>query len=243
MPSEVVALITHDLAATDAIRQPSPIVAHIAKSRAKGGNMIVDPATTSQEHYTPQWLVDAVWDVMGRIDLDPASCSKANAMVEASVYHGADDALSKRGDWSGITDGLVAAGTLGWHGNIFLNPPGGYMTIGDKRVSCVPQWWRTLVQQWQRGNVEQAIFLAFNMNVFRTAQSFADVVPPHMFPFCVPSDRICFDRLNEAGERVPGKQPPQDSAIIYLPPTGHTARDVAVKRFERVFGEFGAVRV
>jgi ParB family chromosome partitioning protein len=209
----------------------APVAARIAKP--KGGNMLIDPATTSNEHYTPAWLAQAAREVMGWIDLDPASCAAANAVVRANVYHGFD-----RG-----TDGLQRAQATGWVGKVFLNPPGGYLPNVKPRQSAVPIWWRTLVQQWQRLDTEEAIFLAFNMNVFRTSQAFADVMPPHLFPFCVPKERICFDRLDANGNRAPGMQPPQDSAIIYLPPAGHTARDVAVSRFARIFGQFGAVRV
>jgi hypothetical protein len=202
-------------------------------SRSKGGNLLIDPATTSNEHYTPWEYAEASREVMGCIDLDPASCREANRVIQANVWNGPENG----------TDGLQVAKANGWHGNVFLNPPGGYMLENGKRVSCVPRWWRALMQQRQLGNVTEAIFLAFNMNVFRTAQAFDDVPPPHLFPFCVPSDRICFDRLNEAGERVPGKQPPQDSAIIYIPPSGLTRRDIAVARFLSVFSRFGVVRV
>lgn len=68
---------------------------------------LVGKHTGDQENYTPKAIINAVREVMGSIDLDPASCEKAQEIVQAEEYFTEDD------------DGLSQS----WHGNLFLNPP------------------------------------------------------------------------------------------------------------------------
>lgn len=63
--------------------------------------------TGDQESFTPPKYIEAVREVMGSIDLDPASNEFAQQTVNAAVYYTKDD------------DGLSKP----WNGNIFLNPP------------------------------------------------------------------------------------------------------------------------
>lgn len=59
------------------------------------------------EWYTPNFIADAARDVLGQIDLDPASCVQANSIIKAKKYFTrADDGLKQE-----------------WYGKIFLNPP------------------------------------------------------------------------------------------------------------------------
>ena len=59
------------------------------------------------EWYTPPAVIKAVRDVLGEIDLDPASSRIANEIVGAKKFFTRDD------------DGLKQD----WFGNVFLNPP------------------------------------------------------------------------------------------------------------------------
>jgi phage N-6-adenine-methyltransferase len=59
------------------------------------------------EWYTPPNILDAVRDVLGTIDLDPASCDQAQPTVQAIRYYTKDD------------DGLKQE----WRGRVWLNPP------------------------------------------------------------------------------------------------------------------------
>ncbi|MDO9036678.1 MAG: hypothetical protein Q7U51_15960 [Methanoregula sp.] len=75
--------------------------------------MTVLPALLSHEsteHYTPQYILDAVIACMGAIDLDPYSNSRQIPNVPAAKYYTAQD------------NGLVQP----WVGRVFLNPPSGY---------------------------------------------------------------------------------------------------------------------
>lgn len=61
------------------------------------------------EWWTPEKYCDAAHEVMGGIDLDPASCEEANKTVRAKKYYDIQD------------NGLLKM----WKGRIFLNPPYG----------------------------------------------------------------------------------------------------------------------
>ena len=66
-------------------------------------------SSTTFESYTPAVYVDAAREVMGDIDLDPASSAEANQTVGAARYFSLED------------DGL----SHDWHGRVWLNPPYG----------------------------------------------------------------------------------------------------------------------
>ena len=79
---------------------------------AKKRNTIINGAHVSKnsgenEWYTPTYLIEAAREVMGSIDLDPASCELANKAVKASAYFTVED------------DGTVKE----WYANVWLNPP------------------------------------------------------------------------------------------------------------------------
>ncbi|GAC1589038.1 MAG: hypothetical protein NVS4B1_33340 [Ktedonobacteraceae bacterium] len=85
------------------------------------------------EWHTPSRFIDAVRIVMGSIDLDPASCEKANETVKAMKYYTKEQ------------DGL----SLAWHDNVFLNPP--YSETG--------KWIEKALQEYAKGNMYQAIMV------------------------------------------------------------------------------------
>jgi phage N-6-adenine-methyltransferase len=60
----------------------------------------------SNEWYTPAWLVEAATDVLGSIDLDPASNVGSPNVPASQHYTVADNGLSQE-----------------WKGRVFLNPP------------------------------------------------------------------------------------------------------------------------
>jgi hypothetical protein len=100
------------------------------------------------EWYTPEAIIEAARSVMGGIDLDPASCDQAQAVVRAAQYFSEDD------------DGLAQH----WSGRVFLNPPFAHPTVkhfADKLLAsgsvteavwlsnaCVDtEWWQALARR------------------------------------------------------------------------------------------------
>ncbi len=77
--------------------------------------LLVGPQSTGDMHvstgevewYTPPDIVEAIRDVMGTIDLDPASSPLAQETVKAGRYYVEEDSGQNRE----------------WKGNVFMNPP------------------------------------------------------------------------------------------------------------------------
>lgn len=161
--------------------------------------------TKTVEHYTPESVVEAARKVLGAIDLDPASCALANATVKAARYFDREH------------DGL----TQQWSGRVFLNPPGGL--VGRKSSAVV--WWDKLVRAWNAGDVSAAIFVGFNIEILRSAQSC--YLPVQAFARCYPRSRLRFD----------GDSPTHANVIAYLHPT--FAGDCGYQDFADAFSRIG----
>lgn len=155
--------------------------------------MLVQHSSETVLWYTPKWLSDIAREVMGGIDLDPASDFTGNAKIEASSFY-SDGGLERD-----------------WFGRVFLNPPGG--RVGNR--SAAAAWWDKLVREWLCGNVEQAIFIGFSLNILQTSQMVDNSVL--QFPMCIPRKRIPYDRSDGASE-----SPPHPSCIVFIP--GQTDR-------------------
>ena len=93
----------------------------------------------SNEWYTPSKYIEAAREVMGSIDLDPASCELANQTVRATRYYTQED------------NGFIHP----WYGNVWCNPP--YGKLGG--ISNKELWSKKIVDSYEDGYVEQAILL------------------------------------------------------------------------------------
>lgn len=94
--------------------------------------------TGENEWYTPVEYIEAAREVMGAIDLDPASSEKAQSAVKASEFFTAQ------------RDGLSQA----WHGRVWMNPPYSQPLIAN--------FIEKLIVEAAEGRVEQAIVLTHN---------------------------------------------------------------------------------
>lgn len=90
------------------------------------------------EWYTPAPYLEAVRQVLGTIDLDPASSDAAQAVVQATRYFTAKD----------------TAFAHAWAGRVFLNPPYAQPLIGD--------FVTRLAEEVNAGHVGEAILLTHN---------------------------------------------------------------------------------
>jgi hypothetical protein len=126
----------------------------------------------STEHYTPQYVLDAVIACMGAIDLDPCSNSREIPNVPAARHYTVQD------------NGLVQP----WEGRVFLNPPFGYE---------VERWFSKLYLERLEGRTLEAIILwksATETAAWKTLTQLSCRV-------CFPSSRIRFvgPQGNESG--------------------------------------------
>ena len=92
----------------------------------------------NNEWYTPSKYIELAREVLGVIDLDPASCEYANKTVKALTYFDIDD------------DGLSKA----WNGKVWMNPP--YSS------DLIQQFSYKIVDEYSKGNIEEAIVLVNN---------------------------------------------------------------------------------
>ena len=108
---------------------------------AKPNNLLdfPQPQGKSNEWYTPARYIEAAREVMGGIDLDPASCELANRTVKATRFYTAKE------------NGLAQE----WYGRVFCNPP--YGKVNNK--SLILLFVRKLVSEYESGNIEQAVLL------------------------------------------------------------------------------------
>ena len=83
------------------------------KAMAETNNTTASKWTGDPESYTPTKYIEAVREVMGGIDLDPASNTYAQKTVKAEGWYDEDE------------DGLLQE----WKGRVFLNPPYAYPTV------------------------------------------------------------------------------------------------------------------
>lgn len=114
------------------------------------------------EWYTPREYIEAAREVLGNIDLDPASSAVAQKIVKADKYYGVrQDGLSKT-----------------WTGSIWLNPP--------YSAGLIDQFMSKLTEHIEQKEVSQAITLTNNSTDtkwFQSASKLASAI-------CLVSGRI-----------------------------------------------------
>jgi ParB family chromosome partitioning protein len=122
--------------------------------------------TGQNEWYTPAEYIEMARNVMGGIDLDPASCDEANETIKADRYYTKQD--------SGLN--------YGWSGRVWLNPP----YSRDLMSAFIEK----LHEEYQEGAVSQAVIVAHNNTDTKWFQRLAQVSSV----ICFPKKRIRFYR-------------------------------------------------
>ena len=93
-----------------------------------------------EEWYTPTHILERVHNVMGGIDLDPASNPIANEYVKADKFFTKED------------NGLEQE----WYGRVFINPP--------FTADVINNFTDKLISEYENGNVTEAIILVESSN-------------------------------------------------------------------------------
>jgi ParB family chromosome partitioning protein len=116
------------------------------------------------EWYTPQKYIDLAFEVMGNIDLDPASTEEANRVIQASKYFNKDQ------------DGLKQE----WYGRVWMNPPYAQPLIED--------FCKKLISEIKSKNTTEAIVLVNNATETQWFQNLCQLAQS----ICFPKGRVKF---------------------------------------------------
>ncbi len=207
-------------------------------------HILINADSGNHEIYTPPEIVTAWQEVLGEIDLDPASSEVANRSIRAKVIYtepeyvlpGEMGGLPKRRylDWGGLA--------REWHGRTTLNPPFGSPESACKdgctKKGCVKRGWHTdtdlpgmnhwvnhFVGEHVAERLTEGMFLCF------AATSEGWFKPLLAYPQCFFHGRTNYMLLD--GTRYQGAT--KGSVCTYVGPN--------VARFAEVFGKLGTVKV
>lgn len=149
------------------------------------------------EYYTPLKYIEAACEVLGIIDLDPASCEAAQMTVKAEQFYTKDD------------DGLQCK----WFGHVWLNPP--YSKTAGK--SNQGTWSHHLANEYRQGNVQEAILLVKAALGYKWFEElWCD------WPVCFARERLSFIKADGTSNG----QSKQGTAFVYFGPNPQTFKDV-----------------
>lgn len=137
----------HVQAVVEAIRQPeAPAMPHVAFNSGEN------------EWYTPPEFIEAAREVMGEIDLDPASSEIANRIVRANTFYTKQD------------DGLEKP----WYGRVWMNPP--YASALIKRFAA------KYMEHASAGDIREGIVLVNNATETEWFEQLVSVSSAVVFP-------------------------------------------------------------
>jgi ParB family chromosome partitioning protein len=164
----------------------------------------------NNEWYTPSYLIESAREVMDGIELDPASCEAANQIVKAERYYAQEQ------------NGILQS----WHArSLWLNPP--YSKIDNR--SGIEAFVNKLIQEYESGNVRQAILLATVRTEaawYQPLWNYPICFPDHIIHFFKPSDKVLPEKDSRHGHFF-------GTSLTYLGPNE--------LRFVETFSQFGRI--
>lgn len=134
------------------------VIEHLGPSEPKAPVPHVSHNSGENEWYTPSEYLEAAREVLGTIDLDPASSAVANERVKATRYFTKDD------------NGLAHE----WHGNVWLNPPYAQPLIGN--------FAEKVVEEFDAARINAAIVLVNNATETRWFRQMTEAATAICFP-------------------------------------------------------------
>lgn len=140
------------------------------------------------EWYTPPEYIEAARQVMGAIDLDPATAPVPQAWIKATIFY------------TILDNGLIQP----WQGRVWLNPP--YSTTDGQSNQEI--WSQKLIKEYESGQVTEAILLVKASLGYNWFDRLFDA-----YPVCFKRGLISF--INSDRESGPAKL---GSAFFYLGP-------------------------
>jgi len=200
-------------------------------------------SSESFEWYSPEDAIELAREVMGGIDLDPASSEEANRVVGATRFYTAEQ------------DGLSQP----WSGRLWINPPYGWeggecrCLKGRRRPlkrcdKCkgsgwnprlgrlnVEIWSGELIVEHRAERVEQAFCLLNNT----TDRAWFRPLWAH--PILFPYKRLRFWR--PGGSPDDDSQPPHGNAMAWLPPKDPKLASAGMDRLVELCRDFGRLVV
>lgn len=197
---EHVPVVPWEAIAPDAVLNPSPdydgdqrilFPETNRKARLANAAALYLHSSKSDEWYTPSELVDAARRTLGEIDLDPASCWKANRRVRATYYY------------SENVSGLASSNV--WRGRVWMNPP--YGDLG-------PQFAERLAREYRSGNVTAACAL---FSLPHLSSLWFSTLSDVCSAIGVTRGRVQFDVAHEEQIKT-GAQPTSGHVVVYLGP-------------------------
>lgn len=159
----------------------------IEKAKAGQATGVTTFSSESNEYYTPSQYIEAAREVMGSIDLDPASHPVAQETIEAGAYFTENE------------DGRLQE----WHGRVWLNPP--YGKIGNKSSQGI--WAQYLKAEYEAGRVIEAVLLVKAAVGYEWFEKLWDE-----WPVCFARERLSFIRSDGDAKG----QSKQGTAFFYL---------------------------
>lgn len=172
-------------------------------------------SSRSNNHYTPGFIGKIAHQIMGGVDLDPASCAAANQIIQASAIFTAED------------DGLCRP----WFGRVFLNPPSARVDGQSQQAAFA----KKLFEEYEAGRVHSAFMVGSNPGLLYTSQDSKCVIE---YPFCLPRKRIAFLAETSGGKLEEQTSPPNHNVLLFLPPRGTDHRP-ALHRFYHYTRDLG----
>lgn len=145
-------------------------------------------SSKNNEWYTPSKIIELAREVMGGIDLDPASCEAANEIVKADTFYTEEmDGLSQK-----------------WYGRVWMNPPYG---MDANHKSNAGKWSAHLIEAYEQEVIDQG-FTCLNAAIGRVwFNRLWD------YPLCFPYARIKFWNPTHKKD-----QPTFGNVLVYLGP-------------------------